>query len=311
MSASMLRKTNSQSLNFTGRFDLKAVSYTLTLATDGRLGFRVALGETKALRKRLGDVSQTVVILRFRSPHNYGEQPVRRFTFAELLAGEGVLTGGLPAVAQPGELGLEVVVKNALNPEGADRIAAFASRNRPSAVEEADECVTVEEAPPRKQALRPARVRLVQPTEAPEGSLVHFRVDPNVSGAFKVALVDSDHTALQMPTLLIHPNYGTRRLQNDKALQALMFPEVIRRVITAMALHARYQDAPWYDAWRRFAASLSPAGDEFEYFTDGERPGDPDLDPELVNDRVEAAVAKYAALMGLKVVADPSWDEEG
>lgn len=289
-------------LNFTGRIEVGPITYALRRG-DGRLHYEIGFPEWAQTSRRLAGRRDIKLHLKFRRPLNYGERPVETWSLGEVNERNGVLRGSIIDVGEAERLQLKVSVVN-----GRKAILARGKCARPDRLEDIDPAK--KPARKRKGAAGDAYVDEIGQTVFQEGSLIHLLVDSQCSGAFEVRLMETNGASLPMPLLVVPPSIGIHGIRKDTVVQSIVLPATLREVITQMVMHECYSAEPWIPAWQRFAATLTPSGDEFGFFGDGLPPGHPELNPEAVARNVAIAVHKYVHEHGLSFPAEKIVEEE-
>ena len=298
MNSELALVTGSFSVNLGSRFDIpeKAISYSLASIRPGLTRFEVAVDPEVMSRADIpGDA---LVVNRFRGEHSYGKRPDARMSYAAFAASGYRFSGEIDESKGLEGLRLELIVKNAEH-----RILASGYRPSPDFVE-----ITEPAEGDGKAVGALAVSRVVRQPEriAPEGSLVHIRACEQVTWGFDVELKGPSGTSLQMPTLLLNPAFDRRLLTEDPFTRATVLPELTRRILFAMVVHAdEYSGEPWYKAWARFAVTLLPPGSDLSYLR-GDCPPDADPSPDQVSELIREAVARQVAARGLSLPTSAS-----
>ena len=239
--------------NYTGRIDIGRISYVLGRLDDGKLRYDVKLLGWDRVAAKLSGRRQLTVTLEFSKPGGYGQVERISRPFPEVSLCGGFLTGSIAELGAPDRMGLKVAVTDTRN-----NFLATGKLSRPDTM--TDEILPpVQEARRRPKGQSVGGVAMLGEVVVPKGSLIHYRIDPSVSGNWDVQLTRDRGEAVGMPILLLHPRIGDHLIRTDAAVQALILPEVCRRVLMAMVLHPVYAEEAWFPAWKEFALALTPS----------------------------------------------------
>jgi hypothetical protein len=282
--------TMRQTVNLSDRHQIVRESYRVGRTADGQTAFEIRLANIAAIDAVCGRPTDEVT-LRFRPASNYGFPIEHRVPLKAVVKTNGLITGVLEEIKDLKTVECDVFLRS----EDAPRWKAKGDLRRPDRTDfenpEEGDC-------PTKGQFRSQSVRSVETTMAPTGSLIHMVCKDEVSGFFDVMLRSEEGDALPMPLLVLNTAITAERLRADKTMQALIFPEVVRKVITAMALHPEaYDDAVWFRPWAKYAVTLIPFKDQgFGYFRD-HSDDETLVDPEVVHRQVRTAVQTYVSQM--------------
>jgi hypothetical protein len=264
---SAVRFAATANLNFTNRIDIPRsdVDFAICETPDGNFAYTVTLLTWAAMNHAFAP--ESLVSLSFHRPNTRLRTRAEHGTFRQLIGRGGVSEGVIPGIGNPANIELRLLLTSPSD----HRILGVASKPRP------DRVALQEPDLPEDEALRP------------RGCAVRVVEDATVSGNWDVAMGSN-----AMPLLMIHPDLGRHRVETDPALQAAIFPEVFRRVVSALVFHDEvYGDLEWAAKWRGLAARHSPTG-EWRFFTGRTDEGD-EIDVATATENIALGVNSYKA----------------
>lgn len=259
-------------INFTNRIDIKAsqILFEISVKDDRTFRYRITLRSWAALASKIS--SKHNMTLQFER----GGEPTQRVKVGNaerIIRGGGVITGMIDGGFDPAALGMKVIISD---PSNMHLIVASGTKGKPDI---ADADIGDDE------NHQPERISPMRQASGKGESLINVYVSDEVSGGWNLILKN-----VECPHLVVSPIIGKQPMTEDPYTQRLVFPEVVRRILSELALHPEtYATEQWISLWQKFGAGLSGIGD-WAYFTDG----DSDPDPDFVHARVDEAVRRYS-----------------
>lgn len=266
-----LRTKSETVINFTNRVDIK----------PSHILFEIAAKDARTFRFRITLRNWTTLAARVSPRHNMallferGGEPAQRVNLENaerIIRGGGTVTGEIDGGFDPAALGVKVIVSD---PARAHQIVISGVKGKPD-IEDADI--------PEGDAPEPSRINPIRKATGKGDGLVNVYESEDVPGGWDLKLRN-----VECPHLVVSPAIGKDSMVNDARTQHLVFPQLVRHILTELALHHDlYESEPWAKAWRRFGEELSGIGDWSYYMGED---GEPDVDQ--VHARVNDGVRRY------------------
>jgi hypothetical protein len=270
MKTSSLRTTDRKVLNFTKRVDIARIHVLYEVnEVENATVYRIVLRQWAELLAKI-DPSYQLTIRFFRGgamswTAQLGDARAHIRRGGEIV---GRTDGGFDA----NTLGAEVMISDPKD----KRIVMYAKMMRPDSTDAEiveDENVDNRPVNPFRQAVGKA------------DGLLDISVRSDVSGQWDVNL-----TNVTVPQLFVSTALGKAAITNDTRTQALILPEVFRRILKAMVFEAeRYGEEIWFADWKNLAEMFMDGADwESEFEDESIQEDDDEKDR-----RIAAAVANF------------------
>jgi hypothetical protein len=264
-----LKDKSTYVLNFTNRIDLDRGEVTLDIsARENGLQFEVCISTWAAIRPRISpEMNLTLALTRGGTADTYVDLgPALRAVNAQ-----GQFTGSIDSWLDPTSFGARLMISD---PRRSHAIVVGAKIGRPNIViEDYDE-----------QDVSP--VRPFSKSAGRESGLIDVFETEMVSGHWNLNLNE-----VEVPQLMVSKRLGKERVVNDPLIQNVIFPEVFRKVVTALVLDPeRFIDEPWVEDWKKLATGFSPTS-EWDFYQ-----GDDD-EIRSIEERIGEGVAGYMRLL--------------
>lgn len=266
-----LRTKGETVINFTNRIDIKPSQILFEVATKDERTFRYRI-TIRTWAALAGKVSARYnMTLQF----DRGGEPAQRVNLENaerVIRGGGSVTGEIDGGFDPAALGVKVIVSD---PARGHMIVIAGVKGKPD-IDDADI--------PDVDAPEPQRIVPIRKTAGKGDGLINVYESDDVAGGWNLKLRN-----VECPHLVVSPAIGKEAVVNDPRTQRLVFPEIVRRILSELALHPdTYEAEPWAKVWRRFGEDLSGIGD-WSYYVGEE--GEPEVD--FVHSRVDDGVRRY------------------
>lgn len=269
MSTSTLRKSDTISINSTGRIDIQPRNVLFeTSDVDGQMRYRITLLNWDQISKAIsGSLDLSVSFTRSGMADRRDELGKAKSSIRA-----GVIHGKIEGGFNLSSVGVTILITD---PSENHQTVVKARKGKPDSVD-ADIPDSPED---ENEPVRPFR-----PASGKEDGMLNIYEDATVSGHWDVLLYN-----VEVPQLVVSPLLGKDRVVSDILVQNLVLPEVFRRILSAMVKEKElYENSAWFESWQSFALSISG----LDSWADFEAPlEDPSLDP--VDALIRNAVSNY------------------
>jgi hypothetical protein len=289
-----LRKKSDTVINFTKRIDVNSsqILFEISQQSDRTFRYRITLRSWSKIESKVAPKYD--MALQFER----GGEPAHRVDLGPatcIIRGKGVVSGMIEGGVDPSAIGVKIIISD---PSEAHRIVISGSKGRPD-VEDADIDDTSTDHDP-------AHISPIRSVFGKGDGLINTYVQDDVAGGWNLKLRN-----VECPHLVISPIIGKQAMSEDAQVQRLVFPEIVRRIITELALHPdAYESEPWVRHWQKFAATLSGVGD-WMFFTAGDEAPDVDTVHARANEAVARYCEKYLAPAPVGAITETTLSNEG